>query len=346
MSELRQDRTTGRSVIIAPQRRLRPGAQERRVNAEPLARPRFDPGCPFCPGNEASLPGIIAEIPIDGPTHWAVRVVPNKFPTLEPDAKEAAPAGRHCVHPGFGFHEVIIETPLHDGDLSVMTDPEIEAVVAAYHLRSHRLLDEPGIEAVIVFRNHGRRGGASLAHPHSQPMAVGFVPPLPALLADWGQRYFDETGRCPTCDELAIERELAVRVIEDAPHFLAIAPFAAEHPSEVWIVPKEHRPSFVDTDEPQRRELARLLRRMLSRLRHERDDPPYNFVIDSAARPHLSSPFVHWRLRIAPELATWGGFELGAGTPVNPSRPEEDAAILRAAGNGDSTRVISTNRAI
>ena len=44
---------------IAPQRRLRPGAQERRVNAEPLARPRFDPGCPFCPGNEASLPGAL-----------------------------------------------------------------------------------------------------------------------------------------------------------------------------------------------------------------------------------------------------------------------------------------------
>jgi UDPglucose--hexose-1-phosphate uridylyltransferase len=113
-----------------------------------------------------------------------------------------------------------------------------------------------------------------------------------------------------------------------------MVPFAAEHPSEVWIVPKQHQASFVDTNEDQRRELARLLRRTLSRLRQARDDPPYNFVIDSAARPHLHTPFVHWRLRIAPDLATWGGFELGAGTPVNTSRPEEDAAILRTAVGG------------
>jgi galactose-1-phosphate uridylyltransferase len=82
-------------------------------------------------------------------------------------------------------------------------------------------------------------------------------------------------------------------------------------------------------DDVQRAEFARLLRRTLDRLLCAKDDPPYNFVIDSAARTHLQSPYLHWRLRIAPNLATGGGFELGAGMAINPSNPEDDASVLR-----------------
>jgi len=32
-----------------------------------------------------------------------------------------------------------------------------------------------------------------------------------------------------------------------------------------------------------------------------------------------------------PDVATWGGFELGTGLPINPSSPEDDAALLRGA---------------
>lgn len=330
MSELRQDPTTGRLVIVAPHRQLRPGMQHLAQRAETVARPAFDPHCPFCAGNEASLPGIIAETRMDAPPHWAVRVVPNKFPILSPEAK-ARPADRHHVQAGFGIHEIIIETPRHDGDLATATDLEIEAVVSSYRDRSRHLLARPGIEAVIVFRNHGRLGGASLSHPHSQVLAVGFVPPPPGALADWGRQCFEKTGRCPTCEEIAIERDLGTRVIDETQQFLVIVPFAAAHPCEMWIVPKRHQASFLDMDDAQTSEFARLLRRTLGRLRRARDDPPYNFVIDSAARSQMGSPFVHWRLRIAPDLATSGGFELGAGTPVNPSRPEDDAAVLLAA---------------
>ena len=46
---------------------------------------------------------------------------------------------------------------------------------------------------------------------------------------------------------------------------------------------------------------------------------------------NLTAPHVHWRLRIAPDLTTWGGFELGAGMPINAASPEADAARLRLA---------------
>jgi UDPglucose--hexose-1-phosphate uridylyltransferase len=333
MSELRQDRTSGRWVIIAPQRGHRPDALLPAAHclAARLQTPQFDPDCPFCPGHENRLPGIVTETRTQAPPGWTVRVVPNKFPALQPDAKAevAEVTTRHRMRDGYGLHEVIIESPRHDADLVSMTDAQIEAVVSAYRDRLKHLLNRPGIEAVVLFRNHGPWGGASLPHPHAQALALGLVPPTLALLAHWGHRYYLDHGCCPTCDEIAGERDLGSRIVEETQNFLVLVPFAPEHPCETWIVPIEHQASFLHMDDLQLAEFARLLRRTLDRLLCAKDDPPYNFVIDSAARTHLQSPYLHWRLRIAPNLATGGGFELGAGMAINPSNPEDDASVLR-----------------
>jgi UDPglucose--hexose-1-phosphate uridylyltransferase len=333
MSELRQDRTTGRWVIIAPDRRLRPGLKPLTTQAAGPP-PAFDPDCPFCPGNEAMLPGILAETPCATPSHWAVRVVPNKFPALQPEAKSVVANAQHCVRAGYGFHEVIIESPRHNAGLVSMTDAEIEAAVCAYRDRSRHLLEQPGIEAVVLFRNHGPRGGASLSHPHAQIIALGLAPPTPQALAQWGGAHYRAHGGCATCAEIESERKAAARIVEETPHFLATVPFAAATPCETWILPLRHQASFSDLADPELSEFALLLRRALGRLRRAHDDPPYNFVIDSAARAQRREAYVHWRLRIMPHLATWGGFERGAGLPINPASPEHDAVALRAALTG------------
>ena len=278
-----------------------------------------------------------------GAPSWTVRVVPNKFPALHTDATTGAEsADLHRVLPGYGFHEVIVESPRHDADLASMTDPEIEAVVLAYRDRSRHLLQQPGIAAVVLFRNRGPQGGATLSHPHAQAVALGLVPPTLGSLVECGQRYYDAHGRCATCDEIEIERTASVRIVEETAGFLAIVPFAASSPGETWIVPKRHQAAFVDIGGPDLREFAHLLRRTLGRVRRAHDDPPYNFVIDSAGLDHIGAAHVHWRLRIVPHLVTEGGFELGAGMAINPSSPEDDAAGLRAAGNGNDTAGAAT----
>lgn len=332
MNEVRQDRTSGRWVIISPARAHRPGAPEL-VRQSAVAAPKrlpFDPDCPFCPGHEDCLPGIVAETRIEGEPGWVVRAVPNKFPALQIGKKVYGSDRSHVVAEAYGFHEVIIESPWHDADLASMSDHELEAVVSMYRHRSKHFLMQPGIEAAVLFRNYGRRGGASQSHPHAQLVALGFVPPGLKSLGDWGHRYHMEKRRCATCDEIEIECDLKSRIVEDVRDFLVLVPFAAEHPCEMWIVPKRHQASFLDLTGAQCRDFALLLCRTLRRLRRARDDPPYNFVIDSAPRAHLQSPWLHWRLRIAPDLATWGGFELGAGIAINPSLPEHDASLLRA----------------
>lgn len=329
MSELRQDRTTGAWAIVAPERGVRPHhAWHRCASGQALCA--FDPNCPFCPGNESQLPRILAEIASPEPPGWRVRVVPNKYPIVQPGAAPAqAGAQPHRTLPSFGHHEVVIESPRHDADPASISVEDFGAAVTLFHRRFIDLLARPGIETVVMFRNHGPAGGASLRHPHSQLVALGMVPPLLRSMIDWADQCFAESGRCVTCEEINIERADGSRIVEETPFFVAFAPFAASVPFEVWLVPRRHQASFSELEESECADFARLLRRTLQRIKSVHDDPPYNFVVDSfdAASNHAS---VHWRLRIAPDLVTWGGFELGAGVPINPSSPEKDAEALRA----------------
>jgi UDPglucose--hexose-1-phosphate uridylyltransferase len=332
MSELRQDRTTGDWVIVAPERGRRP--QAGKPNVRRKLRPRFDPDCPFCPGNEARLPGVIAETAADGAPGWRVRIVPNKYPAVRLDAPAPAGGDRQYVQPGKGTHQVIIESPWHDAELATMSADEATAVVGAYRERSRLLLAQDGVQAVILFCNRGRDAGASLLHPHAQIVALAVVPPKVAAMDDWARRYTQEHGRCALCDALDAEHKDGARIVDENDGFVVLVPFAAQHPCELWIVPKDHQASFAALADGALGDFAALLARALRRLKTALADPPYNLVIDSAPRDQIAAPHWHWRLRLVPDLVTWGGFELGSGLPINPSSPEEDARLLRAADSG------------
>jgi UDPglucose--hexose-1-phosphate uridylyltransferase len=330
MSELRQDRTSGAWVIVAPQRGQRPQMRAPGARSEP--RPRFDPKCPFCPGHEAQLPGIIAETPAREVPGWSVRAVPNKFPAVPATlAAQALTCGGHQARPGQGAHEVIIESPWHDAEPATLSAVELNAAVETYRARSRTLLAQDGIAAVILFRNYGPRAGASLAHPHAQIIALDFVPPKLAAIDGWTRRYTAEHGRCAMCAELEVERASGTRIVGENDKFVALVPFAAEHPFELWVVPKQHEASFGALADKALPAFSDLLGRSLRLLQAALDDPPYNFVVDTAPKAELVAPHWHWKLRIVPDVATWGGFELGAGLPINPSSPEDDARVLRAA---------------
>jgi UDPglucose--hexose-1-phosphate uridylyltransferase len=325
MSELRRDRTTGAWVIIAPERGQRPWKLLRPGRAAgPL--PAFDPSCPFCPGNEKLLPSIIDEIRCIEAPGWRTRVVPNKYPALQPDA---APPPEGAVMSGLGYHEVIIETGRHDADLTTLFDPELDAILWTYRKRYVALAGRPSIKSVVVFRNHGGAAGASLAHPHSQIIALPMVLPRLDAIAAWAQSGDARRRQCVICQELTLELESGLRIVEVSECFVVVVPFAAPSPFELWIVPRRHEASFAQGDNAELDELGRVLQRALYRLKVLFGDLPYKFAFESWTDAEM--PSNHWRLRIVPGLVTPGGFELGAGLPINPSRPEDDAKKLRAA---------------
>jgi UDPglucose--hexose-1-phosphate uridylyltransferase len=332
MSELRQDPTTGAFVIIAPERAKRPGVH---ASAGPdlSAVPPYDASCPFCPGSEDQLVAIVAETPAPAAPGWSVRAVSNKYAALAPIAEGSSVAGGLVV-PGYGFHEVIIESPRHDADLTTLAPDEMRAVVASYQERFSELARQPAVEAVILFRNHGAKSGSSLVHPHAQVLGLPLIPPKQRAIANWGAKSQLETGTCPTCTALENELALGARTVEESRHFVALVPFAPEVICEQWIVPRRHHATFLETRRDELDDLAMMLAQALRRLKAALSDPPYNFAIESLAGSSPNDPAFHWRLRIAPEVINTGGFERGTGMAINAASPEADAELLRQSLNG------------
>jgi UDPglucose--hexose-1-phosphate uridylyltransferase len=334
VSEYRQDRWSGAWVIVAPERGRRPNSG-RVAPAAPVGQgapvlAARDAACPFCPGNERLLPGILAETPAESAPGWLVRVVPNKYPAVRDAAPPPAEAVPGRPVPGFGRHEVVVETPRHDIDLPELDAAGLGAVVSAYRSRFRELAALPGITSVIVFRNAGRKAGASLRHPHSQIIATGLMPPRFAAAADWARAWHAGRGACPACEDLEAERADGRRLVEATEGFLAVVPYAATGPYEVAIAPRAHQPSFADAGEAEIAEFGALLQRTIRRLDELLDRPAYNFAIESGIAATLDPASSHWRLRIVPTIAKEGGFELASGMAINPSLPEDDAAALRA----------------
>lgn len=329
MSELRRDGLTGEWVMIAPERSRRPQPSSG-ADGTSAPVPKFDPSCPFCPGNEAELAGIVEELPDDAPPGWRTRVVFNKFPAVRPE-NGTAPAADAKAIAAHGFHEVIIESSRHDADLTTVPEDQLMTVLRTYQRRFVELAARPGIKSVLVFRNHGARAGASVPHPHAQVIATDMTPPRTAATAAWARLRYAQEGQCPACAEIAGERDDGRRIVEETEHFVAMVPFAAASPCEQWILPGSHQVSFAECGDEDIVEFGRLLQRSLRRLSNVLDDPPYNFVIETGVGDEADSAFTHWWLRIVPHIVTPAGFELGAGMRTNPSLPEDDAARLRAA---------------
>jgi galactose-1-phosphate uridylyltransferase len=88
MSELRQNLATQEWVIIAPER-LKGKPLQPATNALMDSYPEYDPGCPFCPGNEKRFENVVIDfIPHPDPgndaqTPWLVRNIENKFKIFE-----------------------------------------------------------------------------------------------------------------------------------------------------------------------------------------------------------------------------------------------------------------------
>src|SRR5262245_33869037 len=103
MSAYRHDPLHDRWVIIGDQRAVRPHEY-----VEQVVRKTGDP-CPFCAGNEQQTPDAIATYRRPRASEWTVRVVPNKYPAVEPSLAANGATEGHSLfacRPALGQHEV------------------------------------------------------------------------------------------------------------------------------------------------------------------------------------------------------------------------------------------------
>lgn len=329
MSELRKDPVIGRWVIIAGERGQRPNP----FRQYPVT---VDSGrtCPFCPGQEEMTPPEVlaykSEEGASGGSGWSLRVVPNRFPALRIEGGlDKKGEGLYDRMRGIGAHEVVIETPVHDSDPARYTARQALEVIRAYRDRMSDLLHDARFRYVLVFKNHGAAAGATLAHPHSQIIALPVVPiRMQAELTGAGQ-YYEYRGRCIYCDILAQEIADARRVVVQNADFVAYAPFASRFPFEISILPRGHDAFFWGITPHQMESLSEILQDVLRRYKLALKNPPYNYVIHTAPPGYEHPERYHWQVEVIPKLTEVAGFEWGSGFFINPTPPEEAAAHLR-----------------
>ncbi len=309
MSERRLDVFTGRSVIVAPGRRGL-GA------AKPGGLPEREGRCPFCPGHEADTEETLARWPDEG--QWQVRVVANKYPV----------ASQHDGWSARGWHEVGIDARAHDVDLADLPPVHAAAMLRVYRDRVRVLEARPGVRAVIVFRNRGRRAGSSQPHPHSQIVALEHVPAEVALRWEVARAHLERHG--VSVHEAALERELGdgVRVVALRDEVATICPYAPSRPFEVRLVPRRARGGFASASDAQLEALGAALVDAYARLRAATSITDSNVIVRQPPAG-ASGPAAAWHVDILPRTGGDAGFELATGEMIVVVSPEEAAARLR-----------------
>ncbi|MEI8344945.1 MAG: galactose-1-phosphate uridylyltransferase [Candidatus Omnitrophota bacterium] len=332
MPQLRKDPVTNRWVIVNVEKPMLKFA------VEPPAKSTTKI-CPFCPGNEAMT---TAEIMVlgrkDGSrniSNWLVRVISNKFPALRiEDAAQKLAVGMYDKIGGFGAHEVIVENPDHRKEMADLPVEHVELILRAYRERCQDLRKDLRFQYVLIFKNFGSAAGASLEHPHSQLIALPIVPSRVLSELKGCGKYFEYKDRCVICDMLSqetLDRRLGILQDEG---FAAVAPFASRFPFETWVLPTAHQANFDQLTDAELRNLARVLKATLQRLKGALNNPAYNMMIHTLPMNGKDGESYHWHIEIIPHLTQVAGFELGTGFYVNPTPPELAAEILRKQAEG------------
>jgi len=311
--ELRKDYILDRYVLISPVRGKRP--HEFVVTTEEKITPA---NCYFCPGNENMTPQEIMRIP-DENRGWKIRVFPNKFAAAELAGNYNIRTDNkyYTFSAGYGKHEIIVETPDHYRQLSDLNENEIKEVLKVYANRITEISKIDGIKYVCVFKNHGRDAGTSIAHSHTQIVAVNLIPTLVQEELNAIKKY----NSCPYCELIENERKSYRRCFENN-NFVAFTPYASRFHYEIWIFPKKHIKSITLMDEDLLFDLSRIMKQVLVKLKEM--NAPYNYVLHY----HNDDAF-HFHIEILPRLATWAGFEYSTNMAINSVPPEEAAKFYR-----------------
>jgi len=326
MSELRFNPISKEWVIIATDRAKRP--RDFIKTKEKKILPEYKKECPFCPGNENQTPEETFRISDN--TAWKVRSVFNLYGALSPQGgRVRTNDGLYRTMSGFGNHEVIIEHPKHNTTIPLMQDAEVADIIRTYKQRYSAIQQNRGIEAIIIFKNHGPNAGTSLEHPHSQLIATPIVSPQSRSRIEQAVNYFDVTGDCLFCQTLAEELKLKKRIVSESENFVSFMPYAGASPFQAWIFPRRHMASFDQINETEVIDLAKNLKCILSKLYYGLDNPDYNYTIRSIPVTEEGKEYFHWYLSIIPRISQPAGFELGSGMFINTSLPEESAEFLR-----------------
>jgi UDPglucose--hexose-1-phosphate uridylyltransferase len=261
-----------------------------------------------------------------------VVVFENRFPAFGPDTDHGRP-----VRPASTGCEVVVYTPEHTATLARLPADRVRLLVDVWADRYKELGARSEVKYVYIFENKGEEIGVTLHHPHGQIYALPFVPPFAEAELRSAGEHLDTTGRCLHCDQVTSETEGSRMLFADT-SMAAFVPLAARWPYEVHVYPRRHVGTIADLDDAERWDLADALLRVANTYdRHFGFSTPYVMAMHQAPTDERSWPEAHLHVEFYPphrradRLKHLAGVELGAGTFVNDTKPEDTASQLRRA---------------
>ena len=327
MTELRQDLVTGDWVVIATGRAKRPEEFAAHRREEVIDDP--DKPCFFChPEETGQEKDVLIYNRADG--DWSLRVFPNKYPAF---SRSRVPKhfeeGPYFGMDGTGYHELIV-TRDHHKQIALLESMEVAEIIDAYQDRYIDLMSKKSVNYIDIFHNHGKEAGASIAHPHSQLMAIPVISPYVQGELDGAELYWKANKDCAYCEMIEWEAENEKRVIFENNNFIAFCPFSSRAAFEVWVLPKKHKPYFERILDAEKMELAEALQISINKIYKALGDPAYNFYLHTSPCDGKDYPHFHWHIEILPRTSVWAGFELSTGIEISTIQPEAAAEYLRA----------------
>ncbi|MGD9401963.1 MAG: hypothetical protein PVF95_06820 [bacterium] len=327
MAELRRHPILGEWVVICPER-------------EDYLSERCQSPCIYCSGNENRLGvEIYAGEPISGSGDGdgRIRVFAGSPPLfrIEGGLGKRAVGMCDCMQ-SIGAHEVVIESPLHDKDMESLDDRTLCALFDVLRLRSADLAQDKRFRHITIFRLDACDDSGNRVHPVWDIVATPFIPRAIKDELQGAKQYFLHKERCAFCDYIRQEKAAEERVIIQDPHAIAVLPYAARFPFEIWLMPLRHSPDFGAAGGDESLSIARALKRLIGaykRLEHYRG---YILSIHTAPVRRLGQgkwetidQDFHWHVELRPRLNGVDGITESVGFHLNPVPSEEAARIMR-----------------
>ena len=189
---------TGEWVQVSPHRTKRPW-QGQVEKPQPDIRPKYDPKCYLCPGNERAGG-------VKNPDYDHTFVFTNDFAALLPDTPFPTTDSEHKLFQTQavrGTCRVMCFSPRHDLTLPEMDLTDIRSVVDTWADQMIEL--GRTYQWVQVFENKGAVMGCSNPHPHGQIWALDRLPNEPAKEQVHQRDYYEKNGRPLLIDYVEME---------------------------------------------------------------------------------------------------------------------------------------------
>lgn len=327
ISELRQDPVSHDWIIISTGRTKKPSHfRSRSISSQEMPINL----CPFENLKEHS--NEIVKIYYNKNNKPTINIIKNKFPIVDGNVCNTEKrVGPYLVKESAGYHEVVIFKD-HKKSIAELEAADVMELVGVYLDRYQDLKNKECANYVLIMHNHGEEAGASVSHPHSQILALPFIPPDVQRSLDGSKKYKKERGRCAHCDVIEWELKEKKRVIFENENFVVFAPYTPKFSYELRVFPKKHNAYFEEASLSDLKGLAEALKVSLTKIYNGLGNPAYNFFMHTFpvdGEGIYDSCSYHWHLEIIPRMGVWGGLELGTGSDVINIDPDEVAEYLR-----------------